>query len=302
MKKLDVKILATGVLALVGLVAQASAQEGYQQRKPAPSYQQYQYQRPDRSNTNRRSYDPGAVANQDHRSLREQINPCNRNYGVVMDGWHDAILLTTIRSAEWWLSVILLISLVAVGFDDVFRKWRAKDMREATAGVALHLLNDRSYCLRRANDAIYRHNKLILQGDTLAQEAGVRSQAETNLAIRSMAIRAAESGPVPEAETFPAVPETGTHLVLDGAFSEVGDGIQGEQTDAAGVIDDAEQSAAGDTEVAENVKHSTLEHGGKKYKVPTPVRLLVQALQRKIENQRIKINQLEERLRQYEKD
>ncbi len=142
--------------------------------------------------------------------------------------------LTTVRSAEWWLSVILLIALVAVAFDDLFRKWRAKDMREATAGVALLMLNDRAYCLRRANDAISRHNKLVLEGDSLAQEAETKRQAETHSAIRSMAIQAAESGAVPEAESPPTIPETGNPLVLDAASSEPGDGIQGEMKVAAG--------------------------------------------------------------------
>jgi hypothetical protein len=300
-KTFNLKILAIGVCVLAGMMSQAGAQEVHQQGQPSTAYQQYQYQQPNRS-TLRKSYEPNAGVGQNHRSLREQINPCNTNYGIIMDGWQDVVLQTTLKSVEWWLSVVLFIALAAVGFDDLYRKQRAKDMLEATAGMGHVLLNDRNYCLRRANDSIDLNNKLILQGDTLAKEADARSQAESHLAIRTMAIQAAENGPILEAENPPAVPTAGNHLALDGAFTELGDDIQGEQTVAASGIDDAEQSAAGNTKEAEDVKYSTLEHGGKKYKVPTSVRLLVQAQDRKIENQRVKINQLEERLRQYEKD
>jgi hypothetical protein len=304
-KTFKAKSVAICVLVMASVVSHAGAQEGYEPQKPSPSQQQYKYeQEPDSNIVRQRSYDPNAELHsyQNRRSLREQINPCNRDYGVIMDGWHDAVLMMTVKSAEWWLSVILLLALVVVGFDDLFRKWRAKDMREALAGVALLMLNDRAYCLRRANDAIYRHNKLILQGDTLAQAAEALGQAETHMAIRSAVINAAESRPVLEAEYPPTLPAQMSNVAPVMPTPESGDKVQGAQAGTDGEIGEDGENASGDTDASENAKISTYEHGGKKYKVPTPIRLLVQAQIRKIENQRIKINQLEERLSRYEKD
>jgi len=301
MKTINAKILALGVFLLAGMISQAGAQQVYQQSQPTTAYQQY---RPQQSNrpAPRPSYGLSPRLQQNHRSLREQLNPCNTNYGIVMDGWHDAMLLSTVKSAEWWLAVILSIALLAVGYDDLYRKQRATDMLEATAGMGQILLNDRAYCLRKANDSIAERNKLILHGDTLAQDAEARSQAESHLAIRSMVIQAEESSPVLETEIHPTGAVVGNHLVLDGDSSEPGYVTQGDQEVAEAGSDDAEPSASGDTEAAENLKYSTLKHGGKQYKIPTVIRLLVQANQSKIENQRITINQLQERLRQYEKD
>ncbi len=301
MKRFNARILAIGVLALAAIVVQVGAQEGYQQGPPAQSYQQYQYQHSSHS-APRRLYDSPLGVQQNHKTLREQFNPSNLNYGVVMDGWHDAVLLMTVKSIEWWLCVISLIALAAVGFDDLYRMKRAKDIIEATAGAAQIWLNDRSYCLRRANEAIVLHNELTVAGNTQTLEVDAMNRSAAQLAIRSIAIQAAEMAPILEGESPLAAPVAGNRLVLGSSLSETGDDIHVEQEFGADAMEDVEPSTAGDSNIEANVQYSTLECGGKKYKVPTPVRLSVQAKDRKIENQRIKINQLEERLRQYEKD
>lgn len=140
----------------------------------------------------------------------------------------------------------------------------------AAAGMGQVLLNDRNYCLRRANDSIELNNTLVLQGDTLAREGDARSQAESHLAIRTMAIQAAENSPVLEAENLPVVSAVGNDSLHDRTLSELEVGIHGEETVRVADINDAAPSMAGDADLAENVKHSTLEHGGKSTKSRLP--------------------------------
>jgi len=318
MRNIIAKIVATGVLVLAVAMSTAGAQSYYQQRKPSPAQQPYRYQQQPNTNTaqqqsqnqqqtssgipRQRSYDPNAGLhnNQNGRSIREQINPCNRNYGIVMDGWHDAGLLMTVKSLEWWLAVVFLAGLLVVGFDDLFHIWRLQDMREAIAGVALLMLNDRAYCLRRANDAIFRYNNLILKGDAVAKEVAERSQAATHRTISP--IQVAESSTVLEDESpVPSRVPTSQDASV-GALSESGNKIQDAQADVDGEEDDAKHINSGDAAAEETGRMVTLDLGGKKLRIPLQVHLHINSLNRKVENQRITINGLEERLSQYEKD
>ena len=319
MKHFIAKGIAFSGLVLAGVISQAGAQASNEPQAPSPAQQQYQYQQrqpsPDQRQNQlqqqadsgiarQRSYDPNAGLHsyENHRSLKEQINPCNRNYGIVMDGWHDAGLLYTVKSLEWWLAFILFIALVGVGFDDLHRKMRAKDMREAAAGAFSYLLNERNYCWNKANDAIYRHNQLILKGDALAREADARGQVETQTVRQSMASPTADHGAALEVEHAPTVPTPTSQVAPLVSSSEPEDEIQGDQSVIDGEDDDARQVDSSDEVSADAARLVAFDLGGKKIKIPIQAHLLINSLRRKVENQRMKINQMEERLSQYEKD
>lgn len=268
MKSFKTKLFAIGLLILAGAGSQVGAQEGY---------------RPTQSNLSatRQSYNAPIGVQQNRRSIKEQINPCNTNYGVVMDGWHDAMLLTTVKSIEWWFSFVCFIALLVVGFDDLHRMRRAKEVLEATSGAAQIWLNDRSYCLTRANEAIGLYNKVILAGNTPVLRTDTMNPPAPHLASPSV---------------------IGPAIMSDREVAEVGDSTRNERADPVGAFKRTEQAPVVDLDAEKGVHYSTFEVGGKKYRVPTPVRLSAQANIRKIENQRIKINELEERLSKYEKD
>lgn len=250
------------------------------------------------------SYDPLAGHHEFQNSrggfwsgVKRDINPCKTDYGVVLDGWHDMGLLMTVENTEWWLSWILLIALIVVGFDDIFRSLRAQEIREAMAGAALLFTNDRAYAVSKCNEAIDKYNALAASSDESAQDVEAVRRIEVQNAVRSAVIQAAESATNPDEESSAEAVASTPPTQIPAAPVPVEPPVA---TDDKGKVESADD---GDDQAnVEGQRVVTMNLGGKKYKVPQQIQLQLNGFNRKVESQRNQINRLEERLRQYEKD
>jgi hypothetical protein len=238
--------------------------------------------------------------------VKNDINPCGKDYGLVLDGWHDMGLLMTVRSMEWWLAVIFFVALVTVGFDDLFRMWRAKDVREAMAGAALLFMNDRAHAVTKCNEAIYRHNILVQDRDEAMKEMDAQARVEMNDAVRRAAVQATEANTNSDDESISsAAPATAGMVTVTTSvatpFKPVNGPASPDEVTTPHVSADGSGGTANRAD-GESQDMVTLNLGGVKYKVARPVLLHVNSLNRKIENLRTQNNKLEERLKRYEKD
>ena len=43
-------------------------------------------------------------------SMRKAVNPCNRDYGTIFNGWQDITVQYTLKSIVWWGGVLALFS------------------------------------------------------------------------------------------------------------------------------------------------------------------------------------------------
>lgn len=301
MKNIVVKCAAVCILMSACVALHTQDNDQYDNDKSSPQIQQQQEQQqrqPRRQRFGASRYDPNAGLYQSQLSshgvidgFKKSINPCNRNFGVVMDGWQDAGIDWTVRNTVWWMAMTFLIALGVVVFDDWFRMQQARDTRVAFASAALLLLNDRAYCLRKANEAIYRHNMLIEKIDKMEQEAEARGQLDSYAETHDGAIQGAEKPASSATQSTPAAPLPALQSASPAHVAEP------ENESPTG-----EPAGSDDASSVDNVKMTTLNLGGKKYMVAAPIQLVHASQTRKIENQRQQINQLEERLRQYEKD
>lgn len=132
---------------------------------------------------NRHREQPQTMLGSFRESLQESLNPCNRDYSVILDGWQDAAVQDTIQNWIFWLAIILLGAVAVLGFDDYFRKNREDDVREAVVSSSLVLMNDRNMLLRRAKDAIRQHNNLVIEIDELKRKSDENGASQTTLSI-----------------------------------------------------------------------------------------------------------------------
>ncbi len=327
MKTIIAKLSALSVLFTGGLLGHSQYQYQSRPQQTAPVQQHYsppqpqQYQNrqqyPARrlynSGSNASPYDPLAGQHKGQnrpggfwQGVKNDINPCGKSYGLVLDGWHDMGLLMTVRSMEWWLAVIFLVALVTVGFDDLFRMWRANDVREAMAGAALLFMNDRAHAVAKCNEAIYRHNILVQDRDEAMKEMDAQARVEMNDAVRRAAVQATEANTNPEDGPISnAPPPTAGMANHTAPVATVLNPVDGPAR--PNEITNPSISADGSDGTANHADGDspdmvTLNLGGVKYKVARPVLLHVNSLNRKIENLRTQNNKLEERLKRYEKD
>jgi hypothetical protein len=267
--------------------------------------------RNDDANTTANSYDPLAGR---HRyqgkggfwdGVLRDLNPCGKNLGFALDGWQDLGLEVTIKSYQCWLAAVLFAALAGVSVDDFFRARRAENARVAFAAAALVMMNDCGRAIDERNDAVYRHNVLVEKIDRAALELQDQTRTEIHMAARSAAIQAAEVNANDSINASPKKPEAPNEALVSPLAAPVAAHvapITEAQTGPKDAGNDAETGTSGPTEDDPNAQITTLEMGGKKYKVPLAVRLAFQAKERQVQSQRIRINQLEERLRQYEKE
>lgn len=305
MNKLVAKRILTVIIVAAGSVSYGQSGAGYAQ----PNGQTYaapqnQYPCEPEDVNPRSSYDPLAGRHIGQhttgRGLKQQLNPTGQDYGIVMNGWHDAIFLLTLKSVEFWFGIVSCIAFLALLAEYIHRRIRMDSMRQAFAGAALLFLNERGFLLRKANDATWRHNELVEKIDKLARDGGAAARMEEAMAIRSAAAQAAlppvsaqdtngdhEQISAVAAQETPTSIATTTQDTAQLPTPEVA-ATTGEETDSA------EPSGDG------NVNWVTIKIGRSKYKAQREVQLYINSLSQKLENRNQRINQLEERLAQYE--
>jgi hypothetical protein len=207
--------------------------------------------------------------------IKQWLNPSGTDYGHEMDEWHKDVFLVTVRSVEFWAAVIFGGSFLLLLFEYIYRRIRMRNMREAFAGAALLFLNERTYILRRASDAIKRHNDLVGKLDQLKRELQFRAQLEEENQVRN------------------AIDKT---PLLPGEDRQTESGTE-EETDKSLPSEDGHSLTAPQQPTGDLVRITI---NRTEYKVPRAVMLYINSMKQKIENQRQRINQLEERLARYE--
>jgi hypothetical protein len=45
--------------------------------------------------------------------MRKMVNPCNRDYGKIFDGWQDVTVQYTIQNIVWWGCVLAVLGLLS---------------------------------------------------------------------------------------------------------------------------------------------------------------------------------------------
>jgi hypothetical protein len=229
--------------------------------------------------------------------VKHDINPCGKSYGVVLDGWHDMGLLMTIRSGEWWAAALFFILLIIVGFDDLFRKWRANDVREAMAGASLIFMNDRAHAIRLCNDAVYKHNILVLNGDAAATKGDIQSRIEISEAARQApALLASSANSQKEKEEEQNNAPQVEIIKPENGSAPMSNSDREEETSAA------EEAANGENDEAANADMVKYSVNGASYRIPRSLQLHILAIERKVASLRLQNQKLKEQIAQYEKN
>jgi hypothetical protein len=93
--------------------------------------------------------------------MKETVNPTNRDYGLIFNGWQDTMVRYTIESFIWWASVVSLTLLIAGG---VFFWWYVEMWGKRQAcfeRAAAVLIGQRNTAIEHARSAILKHNVLV---------------------------------------------------------------------------------------------------------------------------------------------
>jgi hypothetical protein len=300
----DYRPMPTGPVA-PARQAHPQQQQPQQQYRPLPEFnEQPSAPAPDASH-----YDPRAGNHKfQHRQggflegIRHDVNPCGTNGGFILDGWHDMGLLMTVKSWQFWLMCIFLFAAATFFVEGRYYRQLITNIREATAAALLLAMNDRAYAVIKTNEAVERHNRLVAKLDEQGLETRAQARIEMNAAMRSAALQAAELND--ESDDSDAVPHASTHgpVVLLAATAPVPEPVMAQtvnqETQAVGSAvsesDSKNEQGSGDGQ-----RMATFTLGSEKYKIPNPVHLHILSINRKTENLRSQIRNLEDRLKQY---
>jgi len=100
-------------------------------------------------------------------AMRQKVNPANRNYGAIFNGWQDTIVQYTIANSIWWFGVVSILLLVS----GALYHWWYVDLwakrQECFVHAAAVLIGQRNTALDRARFAIQKHNELVAKYDLL---------------------------------------------------------------------------------------------------------------------------------------
>ena len=102
--------------------------------------------------------------------MRKMVNPCNRDYGKIFDGWQDVTVQYTLQNVVWWGCVLAVLGLLsALGYIWWLREiWEKR--QECFARAAAVLIGQRNTAYKRARFAIEKHNELADRYDALGAE------------------------------------------------------------------------------------------------------------------------------------
>ena len=200
--------------------------------------------------------------------MRHAVNPGNRDYGGLLYGWQDAVVQNTIANWVWWCSVIaVLCFLSALGYIWWYTElWEVR--QECFVGAAAVLIGQRNTAYQSARFAINKHNALVERYDHLFIELNEAQQTQK-------AADAIEDGRQSAQPLFPAdASDAATAVEPDAPDVEVQDG-----------------TPRGEPIVRVN---------GFDYVRAEDYRRRVLAFETKLRNQRATMQQLKDRLSQFE--
>lgn len=111
-------------------------------------------------------------------SMRKAVNPCNRDYGMIFNGWQDVTVQYTLKSVVWWGGVFAFVALLcALGYIWwITETWEAR--QECFARAAAVLIGQRNTAYKRARFAIEKHNLLADRFDALGAASDERQHLE----------------------------------------------------------------------------------------------------------------------------
>jgi hypothetical protein len=172
--------------------------------------------------------------------MRKMVNPCNRDYGKIFDGWQDVTVQYTIQNVVWWGCVLAFLGmLAALGYI-----WWQRDTwekrQECFARAAAVLIGQRNTAYKRARFAIEKHNELADRYDVLGAASDeqkrldqVRDEIETG---RNTANDQSLFGDKSSTKTPAALPEPQPTLIPIGDMSDPTTTGQGERVYVSGGV------------------------------------------------------------------
>ena len=110
--------------------------------------------------------------------MRKAVNPCNRDYGTIFNGWQDVTVQYTLKNIVWWGGVLAFVALLcALGYIWwITETWEAR--QECFARAAAVLIGQRNTAYKRARFAIETHNQLADRYDVLGTASDERQHLE----------------------------------------------------------------------------------------------------------------------------
>jgi hypothetical protein len=220
-------------------------------------------------------------------SLQESLNPCHRDYSVILDGWQEVAVQDAIQNWIFWLAIILLGAVAVLGFDDYFRKSREHDVREAVISSSLVLMNDRNMLLRRTKDAIRQHNNLVIEIDGLKRQSDDNGASQTKLNIA-----AAFNKPVSQSKS-----DSLSDILGDDAVSvNVSESQPYTRENAAPIVEDEESETAQKSGSESLIPYKL---GGKMFMIEPELGRHIKEMQRKIQNLSTNNRIKDEKLRKF---
>ena len=93
--------------------------------------------------------------------MRHAVNPCKRDYGGLLYGWQDTAVQYTMANWVWWGSVIAVLCLLAaLGYIWWYTElWEVR--QECFVRAAAVLIGQRNTAYQSARLAINKHNALV---------------------------------------------------------------------------------------------------------------------------------------------
>lgn len=200
--------------------------------------------------------------------MRHAVNPSKRDYGGLLYGWQDTAVQYTIANWVWWCSVIAVLCLLAaLGYIWWYTElWEVR--QECFVRAAAVLIGQRNTAYQSARFAINKHNALVERYDLLF--------VKVNEAERSQQVaEQIENGRQSAQPLFP---------------TDAGDAAPAIEPDAP-VVEAQDGTPRGEPIVKVN---------GSDYVRAEDHLRRVHAFETKLRNQRATIQQLKDRLSQFE--
>ena len=200
--------------------------------------------------------------------MQHAVNPSKRDYGGLLYGWQDTAVQYTIANWVWWCSVIAVLCLLAaLGYIWWYTElWEVR--QECFVRAAAVLIGQRNTAYQSARFAINKHNALVERYDRLF--------VKVNEAERSQQVaEQIENGRQSAQPLFP---------------TDAGDAAPAIEPDAP-VVEAQDGTPRGEPIVKVN---------GSDYVRAEDHLRRVHAFETKLRNQRATIQQLKDRLSQFE--
>jgi len=200
--------------------------------------------------------------------MQHAVNPSKRDYGGLLYGWQDTAVQYTIANWIWWCSVIAVLCLLAaLGYIWWYTElWEVR--QECFVRAAAVLIGQRNTAYQSARFAINKHNALVERYDLLFVKV---NEAERSKQVAEQI----ENGRQSAQPLFPA---------------DAGDAAPAIEPDAP-VVEAQDGTPRGEPIVKVN---------GSDYVRAEDHLRRVHAFETKLRNQRATIQQLKDRLSQFE--